>query len=240
MEAGKGLSKDMNKQDGQKKVNSKDYLAIGVFAVVLLLLVASVVYLILTTKKGTFDSSFQTVSKRISDYWYEGKRLIEGKQSTWSPSKREKEIRKHLITGHSLYRKKIYRKSLHEFDQAIELDPNNYRAYFWRGRVYIKVNRPKKAAVDFRMVIKLKPDFAEAYDNLGWLHMQFQEYDESIDYLSKSLELKPNEGWAYYTRGRCYYQKGDLQRGLKDIKTSCSLGYQRGCQAYEEYKNERK
>jgi tetratricopeptide (TPR) repeat protein len=238
MEAGKGLSRDMNKQDGQKKGNSKDYLAIGVFTVVFLLFVASVVYLMLTTKKSTFDSPFQTVSKRISDYWHEGKRLLEGRQTTWSPSKREKEIRKHLITGHSLYRKKIYRKSLHEFDQAIELDPNNYRAYFWRGRVYIKVNRLKKAAVDFQMVIKLKPDFAEAYDNLGWLHMQFEEYDESINYLSKSLELKPNEGWTYYTRGRCYYQKGDLQKALKNIKTSCNLGYPRGCQAYEEYRNE--
>ena len=136
MEAGKGLSRDMNKQDGQKQRNSKDYLAIGVFTIVFLLLAASVVYLILTTKKSTFDYPFQTVSKRISDYWDEGKRLIEGKQSPWSPSKREKEIRKHLITGHNLYRKKIYRKSLHEFDQAIGLDPNNYRAYFWRGRVY--------------------------------------------------------------------------------------------------------
>ncbi|MEJ2365690.1 MAG: tetratricopeptide repeat protein, partial [Deltaproteobacteria bacterium] len=62
--------------------------------------------------------------------------------------------------------------------------------------------------------------------------------DESINYLSKSLELKPNEGWAFYTRGRCYYQKGDLQKALKDIKTSCNLGYPRGCQAYEEYRNE--
>ena len=145
MEAGKALLRDMTKQDGQKKGNSKDYLAMGVFTVVLLLLVASVVYLTLTTNKGAFDDPLQTVYKRISDYWHEGNRLIEGKRSTWSSSKREKEIRKHLITGHNLYRKKIYRKSLHEFDKAIELDPNNYRAYFWRGRVYIKVNRQKYA-----------------------------------------------------------------------------------------------
>ena len=228
----------MKKQNGQKKGNSTDYLAVGVFAVVLLLLVASVIYLILTNKKSAFDNPFQTVSKYISDYWHEGKRLIEGKQGTYSPSKREKETRKHLITGHSFYRKKKYRKSLREFDKAIELDPNNYRGYFWRGRAYIKVNRLKEATGDFQMVIKLKPDFAEAYDNLGWLHVQSERYDEGINFLSKSLELKPNEGWAYYTRGRCYYQKGDLQKALTDIKTSCSLGYKRGCQAYEEHKAE--
>ena len=228
----------MNKQDSQNKGNSKDYLAIGVFTVVLLLFIVSAIYLIRTTKKDTFDNPFKTVSKWIGDYWNEGKRLIEGKRSTWSPSREEKEIRKHLRTGHTLYRKKIYRKALQEFDKAIELDPNNYRAYFWRGRVNIKVRRLKEAAVDFQIAIKLKPDYAEAYDNLGWLHMQLEEYDQSINYLSKSLELKPNDGWAYYTRGRCYFQKGDLQKALKDTKTSCSLGYKQGCQAYKEYKDE--
>jgi len=228
----------MNKQDSHSKENSKDYLAIGVFFVVLLLLIVSAIYLIRTTTKDTFDNPFKTVSKWIGDYWHEGKRIIENKQSTWSPSRKEKEIRKHLRTGHSLYRKKIYRKALQEFDKAIELDPNNYRAYFWRGRVYIKVQRYREATVDFQMVIKLKPDYAEAYDNLGWLHMQLEEYDESINYLSKSLELKPNDGWAYYTRGRCYFQKGDLQKALKDTKNSCSLGYKQGCQAYKEYKDE--
>ena len=156
----------MNKQDSQNKGNSKDYLAIGVFTVVLLLFIVSAIYLIRTTKKDTFDNPLKTVSKWIGDYWNEGKRLIEGKRSTWSPSREEKEIRKHLRTGHTLYRKKIYRKALQEFDKAIELDPNNYRAYFWRGRVNIKVKRLKEAAVDFQMAIKLKPDYAEAYDNL--------------------------------------------------------------------------
>ena len=88
------------------------------------------------------------------------------------------------------------------------------------------------------MVIKLKPDYAEAYDNLGWLYMQLDDYNESIKYLSKSLELKPNDGWTYYTRGRCYFHKGDLQKALKDTRTSCSLGYKKGCQAYKEYRGE--
>jgi len=228
----------MNKQDSQSKGNSKDYLAIGVFSVVLLLLIVSAIYLIRTTKKDAFDNPFKTVSKWIDDYWQEGKRFINGKTGTWSSRKKEKEIIKHFSTGHSLYRKKIYRKALQEFDKVIQLDPNNYRAYFWRGRVHIKLKRYSNATVDFQMVIKLKPDYAEAYDNLGWLYMQLVEYDESIKYLSKSLELKPNDGWAYYTRGRCYFQKGDLQKALKDTKTSCSLGYKKGCQAFKEFREE--
>jgi len=225
----------MNKEPRDNNENTKDYLAIGAFTVVLLLLITSVVYLIQTGKKDAFDNPFKRVSRWMSDYWQEGKRFVEGQKGTWSPSKKDKEVRKHLRTGHSFYRKKMYRKALREFDKAIELDPDNYQAYFWRGRVYIKVDSLNEAKADFEMVIKLKPGYSEGYNNLGWLHMQLEEYDESIHYLSKSLELKPNDGWTYYTRGRCYYQKGDLQKALKDIKTSCSLGYKRGCQAYKEY-----
>jgi tetratricopeptide (TPR) repeat protein len=198
----------------------------------------SAIYLVRTTKKDTFDNPFKAISKWIDDYWHEGKRFVEGKKGTWSPSKKEKKVIKHFRTGHSLYRKKIYRKALHEFDKVIELDSNNYRAYFWRGRTYIKVKRYREATRDFQKVIIIKPDYAEAYDNLGWLYMQLDEYDESIKYLSQSLELKPNDGWTFYTRGRCYFRKGDLQKALKDAKTSCGLGYKKGCQAYKEFRDE--
>jgi tetratricopeptide (TPR) repeat protein len=229
----------MKKQDNQHNENSKDYLAIAVFTVVLLLFISSVVYLIQTTKKDSYDNTFKTVSKWMTDYWHEGKRLLEGRKDIWSQSKKEKEVRKHLRTGHSLYRRKIYREALQEFGKAIELDPDNYRAYFWRGRVHIKTNRLKEATADFQMVIDLKPDYAEAYDNLGWIHLKLEEYDKSVKYLSRSLELKPNDAWTHYTRGRCYYKKGNLRKALQDIKTSCSLGYKKGCQAYEGYREKR-
>jgi tetratricopeptide (TPR) repeat protein len=226
----------MNRQDNQHKENSKDYLAIAVFTVVLLLFIISVAYFIRTTKKDSLDNTFKTVSEWMSDYWHEGKRLLEGRKDIWSQSKKKKEVRKHLRTGHRLYREKIYRKALQEFGKAIELDPDNYRAYFWQGRVHIKTKRLKEATADFQKVIDLKPDYAEAYDNLGWIYLKLEEYDKSINYLSKSLELKPNDGWTHYTRGRCYYKKGNLHKALQDIKTSCSLGYKKGCQASKEYK----
>lgn len=100
----------MSKQNSQSNENSKDYLAIGVFTVVLLLLIVSVIYLVRTTKKGTFDTSLRTVAKWIDNYWHDGKRFIESKKSTWSPSNKEKAIVKHFRTGHSLYRKKNTQK----------------------------------------------------------------------------------------------------------------------------------
>lgn len=241
MGTGKKLVGDMNKENNQNhrnNGNSRDYLAIGVFVAVLIIFIVSAVYLLQTTKKETTDNPLKIVFRWIDDHWQEGKRLLEGKKATWSRNKREREVSKHFKTGRSLYRRRMYRKALQEFDKVIEIDPNNYRAYFWRGRLYLKTNRYNKAITDFKMVIKLKSDYAEAYNNLGWLYVQLEEYDESIKYLSKSLELQPNDGWTYYTRGRCYFRKGDLRKALKDTKTSCSLGYKKGCEVYKKYKDE--
>ena len=52
----------MSKQNSQSNENSKDYLAIRVFTLVLLLLLVSAIYLVRTTKKGTFDNSLRVSS----------------------------------------------------------------------------------------------------------------------------------------------------------------------------------
>jgi tetratricopeptide (TPR) repeat protein len=94
-----------------------------------------------------------------------------------------------------------------------------------------------KAKADFKMVVKLKPRYVRPYHNLGWLYYQNGKYEESIQYLNKAIELEPNNGWAYYTRGLCHLKKGDLQSGLKDTEKSCGLGYQQACSVQEKYKN---
>ena len=87
------------------------------------------------------------------------------------------------------------------------------------------------------MVIQLKPDYVEAYDNLAWVYIQRNELDVSIKYLSESIELRPNNGWAYYVRGLCYLKKEDFENALRDTEVSCEFGYKKACEAYKKYKN---
>ena len=95
-----------------------------------------------------------------------------------------------------------------------------------------------EATADFKMVVKLKPDYARPYHNLGWLYYQEGKYEESIRYLNRAIELEPNNGWAYYTRGRSHFKKGDLQMALRDTTKSCTLGYQQACSVQKKNENE--
>jgi len=237
MGTGKEVVDSLNNRNDKNSPDSKDYLAIGVFIAVLIVLAVSAVYLARSTGEEGKRDPTDIVSKWLEDIWQQGKQLLEEKSKLRSRKKWAREVKRHLADGHKLYERKIYQKALQEFDKTIELDPDNFKAYFWRGRVHLKIGQYDKAISDFKMVIKLKPDYTAPYDNLGWLYFRQEKYDESIQYLSKSLELDQNSGWAYYTRGRSYFYKGDLIKALADTKLSCNLGYEKGCEVYQEYKN---
>ena len=222
----------------QNDKNPRDYLAIGVFVAVLCILAIAVLYLVGTAEKSLSDQPQKTVSKWLDDYVSRAKNFAKQSRNTWSRKRKNREAKKHLATGYQLYRRGIYRKALHEFNQAAKMDPNNFKTYFWRGRVHLKREQFDDAINDFKMVITLKPDYVEAYENLGWIYSRRYEYDQSIRYLSKAIELRPDSGWAYFMRGHCHFQRGDRESALKDTETSCGLGYQKACIALENYRNE--
>jgi tetratricopeptide (TPR) repeat protein len=153
------------------------------------------------------------------------------------PGRESTDAKTHLLKGYRLHRQKSYNEALAELNKAIEIDPRNAEAYYWRGRTLVNLGRLDQGLDDFKAALKFKPDYAEAYDNLGWLASKQGQVDEGIAYLTKSIELKPENAWAFYNRSRLYFGKGDVAGAMRDAEKACSLGYQDGCKAYETYKN---
>ena len=221
----------------QKNQGPRDYLAIAVFITVLVVLIVSASYLVSTIGKQDFDDPVTIVSRWVNTHI---EKYLEKKKEIRPQKKKDRKLKRHFTAGRKFYDKRMYNRALQEFDQAVKIDPSNFRAHYWRGRVYLKMGHYDKATADFKMVVKLKPHYVRPYLNLGWLYHQKGKYEESIQYLNKAIELEPNNGWAYYTRGRSYFKKGDLQSALKDTKKSCSLGYQQACSVQEKYEKEGK
>jgi tetratricopeptide (TPR) repeat protein len=94
-----------------------------------------------------------------------------------------------------------------------------------------------QAEGDFKAAVKLRPDYAEAYDNLGLLASVAGRVDEGIAHLTKSVELKPENARAFYHRSRLFFLKGDVASAMRDAEKACSLGDQDGCKAYETYRS---
>lgn len=144
-----------------------------------------------------------------------------------------KEEDEDLGAGHRYFARNEFEKAIIEYDKAIQNNPGNYLAYYWRGRALIKLNMLETAVSEFTKVIQLKPKEYEAYDWLGWLKTQNGQYDEAIKYLTKSVTLNQKNGWAYYMRGECHYRKGNMDKALLDAEKSCQLRFKKGCLIYE-------
>ncbi len=216
----------------------RDTLAIGVFAAMVLALLV-VGYLALTQpgmgiKDFDPERTFSEWAARLESQAQDLLSKVTGDfVEKGDPSK---EAKRHIRRGYEHYTKNRLDQALSECGKAIALDPRNPQAYYWRGRIQIKAGEYHRAMGDFLTAVKLKPEYREAHDNLGWLYEREKRYEEALTHLNKSIELASDNAWAYYHRAVVHYRKGDLGRALEDAKTACELRSQDGCRLYEEYR----
>jgi tetratricopeptide (TPR) repeat protein len=217
----------------------RDYTAIGIFSVVLTILVAAGVYFSLNLERNVLNKPFQTVSKMVEEVSQYGKIIFGEFQKKRQPkSQQDRLVKKHVRKGYDHYKENRLKKAQDELSQAIEIDPENAEAYFWRARTFIRMGQYDDAIGDLKTVVDLNPRYSPAYDNLGWLFMRRDKYDESLIHLNKSIELQPDSGWAHYMRSRIFFKKGDLQKALENAKTACKLDYKDACRDAKSYESQ--
>ena len=74
-----------------------------------------------------------------------------------------------------------FRKAIKEYTKAIELIPDDWRAYYYRGRAYSNSMNYGQAISDYTRVIELKPDHTEAYIWRGVDLVELTHYEQAIE-----------------------------------------------------------
>jgi tetratricopeptide (TPR) repeat protein len=141
------------------------------------------------------------------------------------------QARAHIDTAHRLFGQKRYTDSVREYSKAIEMDPKNAKAYYWRGIAYIKQKETPRGLSDMKQAVALDPKNARAHEYLGWLYGSMGRYAKATSHFTRVIELKPRYGKGYFQRGAAYFKRGDAKRGMKDMEKACGLGYKPGCDA---------
>jgi protein O-GlcNAc transferase len=72
-----------------------------------------------------------------------------------------------------------------------------------------------EAVACYRRALELKPDYAEAHNNLGNAFNDQGKLDEAVACYRRALELKPDFAEAHYNLGSALEEIGDLQ-GAED------------------------
>ena len=66
-----------------------------------------------------------------------------------------------------LLRYSQYEEAEETLTKAIRYDKSNFEAYYYRGCAKVNAKKYDEAIADFEKAVELKPDYADAYFNLG-------------------------------------------------------------------------
>ena len=79
------------------------------------------------------------------------------------------------------------------FSKAIQYDKNNFEAYYYRGCARTNARKYEEAILDFNQAIALKPDYADAYFNLGRVYVILNDDDNACaNYKLAQKHGRPN------------------------------------------------
>lgn len=79
------------------------------------------------------------------------------------------------------------------FDKAIKYDRNNFEAYYYRGCAKVNSKQYKESIADFEQAVALKPDYADAYFNIGKVYFLLNDGDRACEYYKLAAKYgRPN------------------------------------------------
>jgi len=97
-------------------------------------------------------------------------------------------------------RQKRYAEALAGFEEAVRLQPNSVPAQFNLAACYEGIGDPLKAIGIYNRILRVQPDDADCYHNLGTSYMKMHHLDRSpqwkklaVQAWQRSLDLRPDQ-----------------------------------------------
>lgn len=128
----------------------------------------------------------------------------------------------------------IHSHNTGNFDKAVEIytkiintQPNEKILtviYKHRGMAYYAKADYSSALADFKLSAKYDPDSYRPYYYIGIVLSSIENYQEAVDYYSKSISLNKFGPYGYFRRAQCWFHLGDMSKAVSDLDVSVSLG----------------
>jgi len=120
----------------------------------------------------------------------------------------------------------IYDLALKDFSIAIKKNPRSYDTYLDRGILYTdRFNKFDSGIYDFKYYLTFRPEDINGNYNLAVAYFKKQNYDSSLYYCIKTLELSPDYTGAHYVSALVYAVKQDFAKAYEHGSRAQTLGF---------------
>ena len=138
-------------------------------------------------------------------------------------TRRRAEAEKWFNRAYDEYQKGNIETEIEYYNRAIELNPENAKAYNNRGLAYMNLEEYGTAIRDYNKAIELNSKFATAYYNRGIAFSYLKGYEKAISDYNKAIELNPESDAAYNNRGLAYKNLKEYEKAISDYNRAIEL-----------------
>ena len=136
--------------------------------------------------------------------------------------KRQQTAEDFISLGGAKADKKDYKGAIANYNQALQINPNNPDAYFRRGAAYNELKDYPTAFKDFEQVIRLTPKNAIAYAYRGYIRAQLKDYQGALADGEKAISLNDDpksrtSALGYAVLATAHLGLNDYQRAIADL-----------------------
>jgi tetratricopeptide (TPR) repeat protein len=105
--------------------------------------------------------------------------------------------------------------AIRKFEDSINEDPNNVKAYYYLARAYQKAGLPKEKVIStYKKALATDEMFIEAYREIGIIHAKNRDYKKAEDEFFKMLKINPNSTEAYNNLGFLYFEQQKYREAI--------------------------
>jgi tetratricopeptide (TPR) repeat protein len=161
-------------------------------------------------------------SGHISGPLPSGPIAVAAQQSAGLPSPAEAS-RQARMEGETLLKANHPEQALVAFEQAIQLDASNARAYLGKGDALNKLKHYEEALAAFDQAIALDPAYAVGYGNKGVALFQLQRHQEALTCFDQGIQRDPTDAVIYNNRGAVLRTLGRYEDALASFEQAIQL-----------------
>lgn len=126
--------------------------------------------------------------------------------------------------GWAAFKNKNFKLAEEALLKSISLRNNVYESHYHLATLYYTTGDYHKAAEQYEISIKLRPDSAEALNNLAYLYTELNANSpKALSMAKKANQIEPNNASYLDTLGWAYYRNGDLENALPNLLKANNL-----------------
>jgi len=101
--------------------------------------------------------------------------------------------------------------------------PEAANPHYLRAKVYTEENEVEKAAAQLKEAVSLRPDFAEAWSDLGQARKTLLDDPGALAAFQRAVELSPGDAVAQYRLGAAYLHEAKTLEAIQHLQEALRL-----------------